>query len=307
MKIMKIGMINVALCALLVLSGCNEESIKDTATPTIKQKPMMDAAATPTIKQKSMTDAVKPTFVLIHSAWMGGWSWQHVGDGLKTNKYSYHAPDLPAHGNDKTPAGQVSLADYVNSVTSVIDKIDEPVILVGHSFGGVVASQVAEARSDKVDALVYLCALMLPDGVSFMDATKGQSDSAVLNNLEYSKDRSSVTIAEHALHKAVAHDLPMEEFIAATKSKLVAEPTRPLGEPLRLSQERFGKIPRYYIECTNDRAIPHKSQKAMYTELPVERIYSLASSHTPMFSAPDSVVVSLVDVANHLAAKQEKK
>jgi pimeloyl-ACP methyl ester carboxylesterase len=247
-------------------------------------------------QENKMSNTNKPTFVMVHSAWMGGWSLEHVRNGLTAKGYASAAPDLPAHGQDKTPVADVSMAAYVKTVTDVIDKVKGQVILVGHSFGGVIASQVAEERPDKIKAINYLCAFMLPNGASFMDATQGVKHSNVLNNLYFSEDKLLVGIKEEALHEAVAHDVPEAAFLAA-KPYLVLEPTRPLGEKLKLTDNRYGQVPRFYTQCTKDNAIPLDVQNAMIEQSPVVKTYQLPSSHAPIFSMPDKVVEVLVDVA----------
>ncbi len=248
-------------------------------------------------KKGSVMDINNKNFTFIHSAWMGGWQWQSVGKELNSSGYDFNAPDLPGHGekNGDNPA-HISLNDYVKTITDILDQNQGKTILVGHSFGGVVASQVAEARPDKIEAIVYLCAFMLPDGVSFLDATQNVKTSEVLNNLVFSEDKTTVSISEDALHNAVAADVPGDAFQAA-KPFLVPEPTAPFGEKLSLSKERYGKIPRYYVECTKDNAIPVNIQRAMVKNQPVEYVFSLDASHAPVFSMPDQVVRVLKEIA----------
>lgn len=65
------------------------------------------------------------------------------------------------------------------------------------------------------------------------------------------------------MHEAFAHDIPLENFNAA-KPYNVPKPSAPLSYALKVSDDNFGKIPKYYIECTEDRAIPIEVQRAMY-------------------------------------------
>ncbi|OMH25565.1 alpha/beta fold hydrolase [Motiliproteus sp. MSK22-1] len=236
-------------------------------------------------------------FVMIHSAWTGGWQWQQVNSALSKKGHTYSSPDLPGHGADNTPAGAIDLDSYVSSMVSVLDARQSASILVGHSFGGVVASQVAEARPEKVKAIVYLCAFMLPDGYSFMDATAGVKNSEVLNNLVFSEDKTSVSIADEALHSAVAHEVPVELF-NQVKPNLVAEPTAPLSAKLQLTAGNYGSIPRYFVQCENDNALPVEQQQFMIEQSPVEWSYKLESSHMPVFTMPERVAEILDDVAN---------
>ncbi len=84
--------------------------------------------------------------------------------------------------------------------------------------------------------------------------------------------------------EAFAHDLPAEAFSKA-RPLIVPEPTAPLGGTISVTEERWGRIPRYYIECTADKAIPPDVQRAMYTAIPVRKVFSMKTSHAPNFSA----------------------
>lgn len=235
-------------------------------------------------------------YTLIHSAWMGGWQWDGVGAQLSADKSTFIAPDLPGHGSDTTPASQITMDDYVKTLTDALDNASGQTILVGHSFGGVIASQVAEARPKKVKAIVYLCAFMLPNETSFMDATNDVTTSEVLNNLSFNTDGTAVGIKETALHNAVAHDIPKDIFMSA-KSHLVLEPTAPLATKLSLSKKAYGSIPKYYVECTQDKAIPLPIQQAMHSAQNVENVYTVDSSHSVIFSQPKRVSQILNDIS----------
>ena len=107
------------------------------------------------------------TYVLVHGSWHGGWCWDKVIPLLKARGHRVVAPDLPGHGRDKTPASDITLRAYADRVCDVLDAEAEPAILVGHSFGGLVITQAAEYRPEKIRTLVYLCAYLLRSGSSF--------------------------------------------------------------------------------------------------------------------------------------------
>jgi pimeloyl-ACP methyl ester carboxylesterase len=236
------------------------------------------------------------TYVMVHSAWLGGWAWGPVASLLQKQGHQVIALDLPGHGKDKTPPSEVTLDLYVKTVTDVLDTQRQPVILVGHSLGGIIISQAAENRPDKVKSLVYLCAFLLPSGGSFMKATEGVKGSMVLDNLVMSKDKTYATIKEDVMHEAFAHDVPDDAF-AQARLMIVPEPTAPLGTPISITEEKWGRIPRYYVECLADKAIPPAVQKAMYTAIPVQKVFSMNTSHAPNFSAPQELVQHLLAVA----------
>ena len=239
----------------------------------------------------------KPAKVLlVHGAWAGAWCWQHVVAALHEKNIAVETIDLPAHGenrNDPIPQG---LDDYANAVVSVLDQQTDPVILLGHSFGGQVVAQAAEYRPEKVLSLVYLAAFLLPSGTSFMDATQGVETSDVLNNLAFNEGQSLVTIKDEAAHNAIAADVPMDAFMAAAPY-MVPEPTAPLGSPLKTSAKKWGRIPRRYIYCTEDRAIPLNIQQGMAGSVVLDKTYTLATSHCPMFSAPQDTADIIAEIA----------
>ena len=244
----------------------------------------------------------RETYVLVHSAWLGAWSWGNVKNELESKGHNVAVLDLPAHGEDKTPAKDVTMNSYVKAVQDVIDGQDGKVILVGHSFGGMVISQVAETRSDKIKSLVYLTAMLTPNGVSFLDATAPVKNSVALNNLVFSEDQTYVTVKEDKLHEAFGADIPIDTF-TSTLPLLSAEPTAPLGSKLELTDENFGSIPRFYIQTLNDNAIPTEVQQAMFTSMGIDKLYTINdSSHLPIFSHAGTVANILDEISQENGA-----
>ncbi|MDG1778714.1 MAG: alpha/beta fold hydrolase [Flavobacteriaceae bacterium] len=233
----------------------------------------------------------KETYVLVHSAWLGGWQWENVAKTLKDNGHTVLTRDLPGHGNDKTPPAEITMKDYVRTLSNILKKQDKPVILVGHSFNGITVSQVAELHPKKVKKLVYVTAFLLPNGGSFF---KGVEGSKAVENFYLSEDKSYALVKEEEIQNAFAHDIPKEAFDGA-KPYIVPEPAAPLMYELEITDTNFGKIPKYYVECTEDRAIPIEIQRAMYKGK-VKKSYSLKSSQTPNFSQPGKLADILMEV-----------
>ncbi len=96
------------------------------------------------------------TFVLVHGAWHGAWCWEKVVPLLQEAGHGVVVPDLPGHGEDGMPISELSMRGYADRVIRTVDEQPEPVVLVGHSMGGIVVSLVAEARPDRLKKLVYL-------------------------------------------------------------------------------------------------------------------------------------------------------
>ncbi|MGI9541326.1 MAG: hypothetical protein ACR2MI_04645 [Flavobacteriaceae bacterium] len=106
-------------------------------------------------------------------------------------------------------------------------------------------------------------------------------------------------VKEEEIQNAFAHDIPKEIFDIA-KLNIVPEPSAPLQYELQISDQHSGSIPKYYIECTEDRAIPIAVQRGMYQEN-VIKSYSLNSSHTPNFSKPKKVASILLEIRNEIS------
>jgi pimeloyl-ACP methyl ester carboxylesterase len=235
------------------------------------------------------------TYVLIHGAWHGGWCWDKVVLLLEQEGHTVVAPNLPGHGNDKTPISEISLQSYANSVCKVIDAKSEPVILVGHSMGGVVISQAAEYRPEKIKKLVFLAAFLLQNGEFLLQQAEPDTDSLVLPNLIMAEDQSYLTWKENAFKEALYGDCS-EEDVTRAKSLLVPQASAPLATPVNTTPDNFGRVPRVYITCNRDRAISPSFQEKMYNNLPCEKLIKMDTSHSPFFSAPEELASHLLSL-----------
>lgn len=232
------------------------------------------------------------TYVLIHGSWQGGWCWKKMIPFLENKGHKVVAPDLPGHGSHKAPVQDISLQAYVNEVCEIIDAQAEPVILVGHSLGGVVISQAAESRPDKVRKLVYLSAFLLKNGECLMQYAEQDKEALVLPNLIMADDQRSATFNEAALKDAFYGDCS-DEDVQWAKSRLTPQAAAPFMTPIHTTPENFGRIPRIYISCSHDKGVSPALQKQMYTNVPCEKIIKMDTSHSPNLSAPE-------DLAGHL-------
>lgn len=226
------------------------------------------------------------TFVLIHGAWHGAWCWHKVIPLLQNQGHTVIAPDLPALGIDRTPLHSVSLQSYADRVCEALDACGEAVHLVGHSMGGIVITQAAEAMPQKVKTLVYLTAFLLPSGRSLLEELHTDTAGEARGNLVFEPDQSSAVIKPEALRDVFYADCSPSDVVLA-QTLLVPQAAAPLAMPVQTTADRWGKIPRAYIECTEDRAISLAAQRAMYARLPCQRIYSMTTGHSPFLSAPE--------------------
>ena len=232
------------------------------------------------------------TYLLIHGAWHGGWCWHKVVARLERLGHTVLVPDLPGLGRDRTTMDRISLPFWRKFVCDLLDEQPEPVILVGHSRGGLLITEAAEHRPDRIRLLVYLTAFLPRDGECLFDLAAQAVGSEVLPNLVVSADGLSSTVREEAIRNAFFGECS-DDDVALARSLIQPEPVLPSATPVHVTAENFGRVPRVYIECLRDRAITPMLQKQMHTKSPCRQVVSIDTDHSPFLSRPDELVAHL--------------
>ena len=243
------------------------------------------------------------SFLLVHGAWHGGWCWSKIEERLWRRGHQVLAPDLPSHGESRVPPATVTLDDYVDCLSDLLDQSRERVILVGHSMAGLVISEVAERRPEQVLALVYVTAFLLRDGQSIADVTRDDTESLARKARVVSSDRLTVTTRDEAV-AAAFYGACSPEDVACAQARLKPQALAPFVSKASVTAERWGSVPRYYVECLRDRAIVPGLQHAMQAALPCRRSYPLDTDHSPFFSAPAQLTDVLLDIAERSAMER---
>lgn len=127
------------------------------------------------------------TFVLVHGAWHGGWCWERVARLLRQAGHEVYAPTLSGGGErSHLLAASIDLTTHVLDVVNEITwKELDDFVLVGHSYGGMVVTGVAEQCAEKIRSIVYLDAFLPQDGQSLYDIVGGAhgSDAGIVQPL----------------------------------------------------------------------------------------------------------------------------
>ncbi len=233
-------------------------------------------------------------FVMIHGAWHGGWCFEPLRPLLEAKGHSLIAPDLPGMGGSDAELAAVTLSGWADFGADIVRNQSEPVILCGHSRGGIVISEVAERVPERVKSLVYICAMMLPDGMSRAGWREhGQPNPAFLA-IQKEHPSGHARVIDTANAAAVFAQLSAPEMVANALARLKAEPEGPRTAKLRLTPERYGRVPRHYVECLYDKTIPVEDQRLMQSFSPCDSVVALEADHSPFLSVPVALANALL-------------
>ncbi|MET0547304.1 MAG: alpha/beta fold hydrolase, partial [Caulobacterales bacterium] len=164
-------------------------------------------------------------------------------------------------------------------------------ILVGHSMGGMAIGDGAEKAPECAGKLVYLTALMLPPGETLASAGIDLNIPVVVSD-----DGLTTTVTPEVGVRVFYNDCDAAD-IAFAMPRLKPQAASIFGAAMQTTPGRWGRIPRAYIECTNDNAVAIEVQRTMIWRAPVERVVSLDSGHSPFFSMPGKLADALHGLA----------
>jgi pimeloyl-ACP methyl ester carboxylesterase len=247
---------------------------------------------------KNDVTAAKSPIVLVHGAWQGAYVWDQTKADLIAAGYRVSVVKLPGHGDDTTPAHQVSFQAYVNEVKAAIEAYNEPVILVGHSLGGAVITQTASDIPLKIKKLIYVAGFIPQSGKSVFDYSQMDTASLLGPAIRLSEDQTQAGIVdpEVNLPKIFCQDGTAVQKQYLTE-RYKTEPTIPLGTPLNYTTEDYdaaGK--KYYIYTTADNAITYNFQKQMVTAAGIANTFNINSGHSPFISKPAELTGLLKEI-----------
>jgi pimeloyl-ACP methyl ester carboxylesterase len=290
--------------------------------------------------------APKAVFVLVHGGWHNHSAWDRVTPILRANGFAALTLDLPGAGinaiaptslglrpfdpaafaAERSPIAGVTQEERTQAVVALVKEgaslsDDGKVILVGHSAGGMTLSAVAEQVPNLLLAVVYLAGFMVPNGMSLLAMLQHESLSSALAPGLFVGDPvaigatrihvGSTDEAYRSLLKAAFYgDVSESDFAHAASQLHCDESNSGAVAPSEITPGRFGTVPRHYIRCTQDRAIPLTGQDHMIATVDAAIggktiTHTLNSSHSPFLSQPGNLSRILMDIGVQFLAEQQ--
>jgi pimeloyl-ACP methyl ester carboxylesterase len=279
----------------------------------------------------------KGAFVLVHGGWHCQSAWAKVVPLLEQQGFAALTLDLPGAGvhaisprsldsrpfdseafaAEPSPSAGITQEERTQAVVALVRQAASScggkVTLVGHSAGGMTVSAVAEQVPDLIGAVVYISGFMAPNGVSLLEMLVHESMSSALSPRLFIGDPAAIGATRiHAgssdptyrslLWSSFYADVPEAEFVHMKSQLHCDEPNAGAFAPSPITPQRFGSLPRHYIRCTQDRAIPLTGQDYMIARVDdalgsKTTTYALESSHSPFLSQPKALSNILIDIA----------
>ena len=238
-----------------------------------------------------------PTIVLVHGAFADASSWNGVTERLQQQGYTVIAPPNPLRGVTADSA----------YIASLLNQIDGPVLLVGHSYGGAVISNAATSAPN-VTGLVYVAAFAPDEGENLGDVENGSKDSvlnAALVQYSYPAGPGGQTAIEFAINpariqEAFAADLPPQvtALMAATQRPVAAAAFSDVCGP-----PAWKKLPSWAVVATGDKAAGADVVRAEAQRAGAD-IVEVEGSHVIMISQPQTVTDHIVKAARSVAGSR---
>ena len=235
------------------------------------------------------------TYVLVHGGGHGGWCYQRVARILRSSGHDVYTPTLTGLGErSHLLSADVDLDLHITDVVGVLHYEDlSDVILVGHSYGGMVITGIADRAPDRIGRLVYLDAANPVNGQSLVDVS-GPIIEAVR---PYGRVVDGVELVLlPSPDAALLYGVTDPDDLAWMADRLSGHPWKCFEQPLELiNEEKLWAIPAYHIVCTSTLAT--RDRKLMAEARSAGRLWDIDTGHDLMITEPALVADALLAIA----------
>jgi pimeloyl-ACP methyl ester carboxylesterase len=254
--------------------------------------------------KKSKKEASMATFVLVHGAWVGGWCWQKVIPFLEAAGHEVYAPTLTGLAERAAELSpEVGLETHIQDIVGLlVEKNLHGVILVGHSYGGMVITGVVDAVPERIAHLVYFDTFVPRDGESMADVTPIP--------VIYLRKQAQAHGEGWRVDPLGTYGVTTEPDRSWLRSKLTPHPLKTLEQPLHLKNPAIvSATPRTHIYCTGGGFFFSLMHHLAYVAIPYVggrralppreagwRLRQLPTGHMAMITMPRELADVLLEV-----------
>lgn len=228
--------------------------------------------------------------VLVHGAWHGAWCFSALQHALDERGVASYAIDLPGHGSSTLPLGD--LYGDAAHVIQVLTSLPAPPVLVGHSYGGAVITEVA-ARFPHLVHLVYVTAFALDEGESVTSFLLSQPRAGVALNAAILPGPSGCTLLDPEKAPAALYGDCPEPVVAAAVARLTPQPMATFEQTVTGSPRTA--LASTYVRCLRDQAVHIVHQDVMAARC--GSTVTLDADHSPFLSQAPAVADLLAGLA----------
>lgn len=221
-------------------------------------------------------------FVLVHGGMTGGTSWKKVRKLLERKNHVL-TPTLTGLAERRHLSHpNIDLETHIQDILNTIYYEElEDIVLVGHSYGGMVITAVADRIPEKIKRLVYVAAILPMSGESMFDAV-GPEISAFLNNSAQKGNGWEVS-------PGMPEDYGIEDLedIRWFRNSSTPHPIKTFQQKIIYNSSSFEKLNKTYIKCSQDLALELMAIRAKNMKIPC---YEINTGHCPMITCPEALV-----------------
>jgi len=224
------------------------------------------------------------TFLLVHGAWHGGWCWRPVAERLRKAGHEVYAPSLTGLGDRGHLANRtINLETHVEDVVQLMEMEDlRDIVLVGHSYGGMVVTGVADRLADRIARLVYLDAFVPEHGKCLLDYALPERAA----DMRHEGERTGFVTPPPMSLWGLTRQADLD-FVGARE---VRHPYATMSQPVKLLNVAESRnIPKTYVYCSSPATGSFDQFAAKYRDDPAWRFHELKTGHDAMILMPDEV------------------
>ncbi len=233
------------------------------------------------------------TFVLVHGAWHGGWCWKETRAVLEEAGHRVFTPTQTGLGErSHLLSRNITLETFVDDIANVLRfEALEDVVLVGHSFGGLAISGVADRMPERLRQLIYLDSMIMESGQCPFDTL---APEVVEGRILASEESSGGLSLPFPKPKSLG--ILTETDAAKLGNRLTPHPISTYRSPLCLKHPLTNGIPATYVVCTDPVYAPLETSRQLAKACDIPFI-ELATGHDAMITAPDALALLLLKIA----------